>query len=306
MEAHLEGLDQRTGARAAAAARQDCAAACSTCIEVAARAQHALEAALGPYVQALVVDTRAHAARDPCGELVSSAARPRALLVEEEFGPTSWTRAPFDPPAGVASAVSDLVRHCRGVDSARPPAARLAAARRRARRRPQQAPTARARDLCFVTPDGTLCAARASRAAPAAEGHAGPVVRRSQIQELRPSRPRCSRTLLELQAGKEPRCPAASTVEARAADAGRGAGRTAARLQEGEGQLRRSTRAPATCARAPGTRARAGRSSQCAGGRRCACWALLSRRAPACAAAKQAAAGRGQALGSALDAARPS
>lgn len=208
-------------------------------IEIDVRHGAALEAALGPYVQALVVDTREHAAA-----IVRDLAERRLgrvlLLVEEAFGeapPCAAKSSLLEPPAGV-SYLTDLVRHVAGqvVEKAEAAAEPVAPARpaasgqestgsseegpdaRTARGNSEQllgwllrgvvvadfdiADSSRA-DLCFVTPDGTLVCGPRIEGGGVAEGHSGLVVRRSQIQELGVAAETVQQRLHALQAGRE-------------------------------------------------------------------------------------------------------
>jgi chromosome segregation protein len=205
MEAHMEGFDQ--GPKHVLQQRPPgLRGRLLDLIEIDVVHGHALEAALGPYVQALVVDTREHAAAI-VRELAEKRLGRVLLLVEEAFGdapPCANSSSMLAPPAGVAH-LTDLVRHVvaagpsdptassrllgwllRGVvvadfdiaDSARP-------------------------DLCFVTPDGTLVCGPRIEGGAAAEGHAGLVVRRSRIQELGVAAVAVRQRLQALQAGKE-------------------------------------------------------------------------------------------------------
>lgn len=205
-------------------------------IEIDVRHGAALEAALGPYVQALVVDTREHAAA-----IVRDLAERRLgrvlLLVEEAFGeapPCAAKSSLLEPPAGV-SYLTDLVRHVAGqvaaagevADASADPAGAAptvpaagpeAAGRPTGRGHSEQllgwllrgvvvadfdiADSSRA-DLCFVTPDGTLVCGPRIEGGGVAEGHSGLVVRRSQIQELGVAAEAVQQRLHALQAGRE-------------------------------------------------------------------------------------------------------
>lgn len=198
MEAHHEGLDaaprhvlqqQPEGLRGRLLDQ----------IEIDLEHGQALEAALGPYVQALVVDTREHAAAI-VRDLTERRLGRVLLLVEEEFGEAPPCRSLLlRPPEGVQY-LADLVRHtpreASGSEASGSDAAGLhATARARSERllgwllrgvvlaNYDIADPSRA-DLCFVTADGTLVCGPRVEGGATAEGHAGLVVRRAQIQQL--------------------------------------------------------------------------------------------------------------------------
>lgn len=204
MEAHMEGFDQ--GPRYVLEQKPEgLRGRLLDLIEIDSEHGPALEAALGPYVQALVVDTRENAAR-----IVRDLAEQRLgrvlLLVEEAFGaapPCAKGGSLLQPPTG-AEYLTDLVRHVveesatdagdgAGASAGEPADAVPAGA---ASRKLMAwllrgvvvadfdiADSARA-DLCFVTPDGTVVCGPRMEGGAAAEGHQGLVVRRSQIVEL--------------------------------------------------------------------------------------------------------------------------
>ncbi|MCC6671408.1 MAG: chromosome segregation protein SMC [Planctomycetes bacterium] len=114
MESHLEGIDSgprwllESGAPGLRGRLADL-------LDVDLELSPALEAALGPYQQALVVDTRENAFA--LLQLLREQRKGRAmLLVESEFSPELERMAPVDPPEG-ARALAGLVR-C--PESARP------------------------------------------------------------------------------------------------------------------------------------------------------------------------------------------
>ncbi len=219
MEAHMEGFDQGpryvleqqpTGLRGRLL----------DLIEIDSQHGAALEAALGPYVQALVVDTRENAAA-----IVRDLAEQRLgrvlLLVEEAFGdepPCAKGSALLKPPSG-ADYLTDLVRHVveqQDAAAAAPADAAegLGEAGSAASRKLMAwllrgvvvadfdiADSSRA-DLCFVTPDGTLVCGPRMEGGMSAEGHQGLVVRRSQIVELGERAEVLQGDLRELQDGK--------------------------------------------------------------------------------------------------------
>ncbi len=198
MEAQHEGLDQ--GPRHVLAQHPDgLRGRLVDLIEVDLAHSTALEAALGHYVQALVVDTRAHAAA-----IVADLQQRRLgrvlLLVEEEFG--SAPVGPFLLPMPVgAQALFDLVRTTGASEASR----RLLGWLLRGVVLVSTLADADARrcDLCFVTPDGQLLCGPRLEGGEAAEGHAGLVVRRSQIQELTVAAAAVQQQLEVLSAGKE-------------------------------------------------------------------------------------------------------
>ncbi|MBL8756723.1 MAG: chromosome segregation protein SMC [Planctomycetes bacterium] len=204
MEAHMEGFDQ--GPRWVLQQKPEgLRGRLLDLIEIDLQHGAALEAALGPYVQALVVDTREHAAAI-VRELADKRLGRVLLLVEEAFGeapPCASASTLLKPPDGVHY-LTDLVRHVvAGPD------------RELASRKLlgwllrgvvvadfDIADSARA-DLCFVTPDGTLVCGPRMEGGAAAEGHQGLVVRRSQIQELGIAADAVQARLAALATGKE-------------------------------------------------------------------------------------------------------
>ncbi len=197
MEAHMEGLDEAPR-YVLQQSPPGLRGRLLDLIEIDLEHGAALEAALGPFVQALVVDTREHAAA-----IVRDLAQKRlgrvVLLVEEAFGMAPSGRSHLlAPPAGV-DYLTDLVRHVR-------------------EGRSEQllrwllrgvvlgdfdiADSGRA-DLCFVTRDGTLVCGPRMEGGASAEGHAGLVVRRSQIVQLGGEVERLTAQLGLLQGGKD-------------------------------------------------------------------------------------------------------
>jgi chromosome segregation protein len=166
----------------------------------------ALEAALGPYVQALVVDTREHAAaivRDLAERKLGRV----LLLVEAAFGeapPCGSRSSLLPPPAGVAY-LTDLVRHV-----VRDGAIDAAASQRLLGWLLRGvvvadfdiADSSRA-DLCFVTSTGTLVCGPRMEGGATADGQAGLVVRRSRIVELGVAADALQVRLGALQVGRE-------------------------------------------------------------------------------------------------------
>lgn len=175
-------------------------------IEIDVQHGAALEAALGPYVQALVVDTREHAAA-----IVRDLAERRLgrvlLLVEEAFGeapPCASTSTLLQPPPGVHY-LTELVRHVTATGAVDEACSRKLLGwllRGVVVADFDIADSSRA-DLCFVTPDGTLVCGPRMEGGAVAEGHSGLVVRRSQIQELGVAVDAVQQRLCTLQAGKE-------------------------------------------------------------------------------------------------------
>lgn len=159
----------------------------------------ALEAALGPYVQALVVDTREHAAAI-VRELAEQRLGRVLLLVEAEFGDAPPCRSQLlSPPPGVRY-LSELVRHTGG--SAQSERLLGWLLRGVVLANFDIADPARA-DLCFVTSEGTLVCGPRIEGGATAEGHAGLVVRRAQIQQLGQELAAVDARLQALQATKE-------------------------------------------------------------------------------------------------------
>ncbi|MBM3974104.1 MAG: chromosome segregation protein SMC [Planctomycetes bacterium] len=205
MEAHMEGFDQ--GPRHVLQQKPPgLRGRLLDLIEIDVRHGQALEAALGPFVQALVVDTREHATAI-VRELAEKRLGRVLLLVEESFGeapPCASHSTLLKPPDGVRY-LSELVRHV-VVDGTVDDAAssRLLGwlLRGVVVADFDVADSARA-DLCFVTPEGTLVCGPRMEGGASAEGHTGLVVRRSQIQDLGAQAAAVAARLQELQAGKE-------------------------------------------------------------------------------------------------------
>jgi chromosome segregation protein len=229
MEAHMEGFDQ--GPRYVLEQKPaGLRGRLLDLIEIDSQHGAALEAALGPYVQALVVDTRENAAaivRDLTEQRLGRV----LLLVEDAFGdepPCSGHSSLLRPPQG-AEYLTDLVRHvleeqsvpdlAKAVEAAsagEDDAEQLVAGGGAAASRKllawllrgvvvadfDIADSARA-DLCFVTPDGTVVCGPRMEGGAAAEGHQGLVVRRSQIVELGDKAVVLKDELSGLQQGKE-------------------------------------------------------------------------------------------------------
>ncbi|MGE3174488.1 MAG: chromosome segregation protein SMC [Planctomycetota bacterium] len=198
MEAQLEGLDQ--GPRhVLATAPPGLRGRLVDLLEVDLAHSAALEAALGHYVQALVVDTRAHAAAILSGLREGRHGR-ALLLVEEDFGVDPGAPAFLPLPPG-ARPLLDLVRPSGVSESER----RLLGWLLRGVvlvDSLEQADPARA-DLCFVTADGAVLCGPRVEGGVAADGHAGLVVRRSQIQELTAAAAGVEERLTMLLDGKE-------------------------------------------------------------------------------------------------------
>jgi len=224
MEAHMEGFDQ--GPRYVLEQQPEgLRGRLLDLIEIDSQHGAALEAALGPYVQALVVDTREHAAaivRDLAEQKLGRV----LLLVEEAFGdepPCAKGSSLLKPPAG-ADYLTDLVRHV--IDEIREDELREEAPPADADAPPEHAGSAASRklmawllrgvvvadfdiadssraDLCFVTPDGTVVCGPRMEGGLAADGHQGLVVRRSQIVELGEQAEELKQELRGLQEGKD-------------------------------------------------------------------------------------------------------
>jgi chromosome segregation protein len=173
-------------------------------IEIDLQHGAALEAALGPYVQALVVDTREHAAAI-VRELAEQRLGRVLLLVEEAFGdapPCAGASSLLPKPAGV-NYLTDLIRHV--VDGGGDAASRKLLGwllRGVVVADFDIADSARA-DLCFVTSDGTLVCGPRMEGGASAEGQSGLVVRRSQIAELGVMVDAVQQRLSTLQQGKD-------------------------------------------------------------------------------------------------------
>jgi chromosome segregation protein len=186
MEQHMEGFDQ--GPRHVLQQQPPgLRGRLLDLIEIDLQHGPALEAALGPYVQALVVDTREHAAAI-VRELADKRLGRVLLLVEEAFGeapPCASASSLLKPPDGV-SYLTDLVRHVvagGAVDTAASQKLLSWLLRGVVVADFDIADSSR-QDLCFVTSDGTLVCGPRMEGGAGVEGHAGLVVRRSQIVEL--------------------------------------------------------------------------------------------------------------------------
>lgn len=192
MEAHMEGLDQ--GPKHLLETRPEgLKGRLLDLLEIDLEYSTALEAALGPYVQALVVDTRAHA-EAIVADLQASERGRVLILVEEEFG-SDLERGPDLPLPEGAQFLAQLVRctprileegedenQFLGVRSSRRLLNWLLRGVVLVDDLTQAVPS-RA-DLCFVTRDGALrCGPRLEGGA--GERHSGLIQRRSQIQALR-------------------------------------------------------------------------------------------------------------------------
>ena len=200
MEAHMEGLDK--GPRQVLEEKPEgLRGRLLDLIDVDVEYGVALEAALGPYVQALVVDTRAHAA-----EIIRSLEERKLgrvlLLVEEEFG-EELERLPRLPTPNGTRYLRDFVREtAAGAESTA--ASRMVNWLLRGMVLVEDIESARAdrADLCFVTRDGAvLCGPRFEGGA--TEGQAGLVVRRSRIHELEDELARKDEGMTELMSGKD-------------------------------------------------------------------------------------------------------
>jgi chromosome segregation protein len=198
MESHMEGFDQgpRHVLQQSPAGLRG---RLLDLIEIDLQYGQALEAALGPYVQALVVDTREHAAAI-VRELAERRLGRVLLLVEEEFSDAPPCNGHLLAlPDGVRH-LGDLVRHvASGTQSERLLGWLL---RGVVLANFDIADPSRA-DLCFVTSDGTLVCGPRMEGGAAAEGHAGLVVRRSQIAALADDVAGVQQRLTALQAGKD-------------------------------------------------------------------------------------------------------
>ncbi|MEY4674937.1 MAG: Chromosome partition protein Smc [Planctomycetota bacterium] len=198
MEAHMEGLDQAPR-HVLQSKPEGLRGRLLDLLEIDLAHSAALEAALGHHVQALVVDTRAHA--DAIVQQLVEARLGRVLLlVEEEFTADHEAPSALPLPEGARMLV-DLVRPL----ESSPVSRRLLGWLLRgvvlvdsiAAADPRRA------DLCFVTPDGTLLCGPRMEGGAAAEGHSGLVVRRSQIQRLTEQAAAVEARLATLQGGRE-------------------------------------------------------------------------------------------------------
>jgi chromosome segregation protein len=204
MEAHMEGFDQ--GPRWVLQQKPEgLRGRLLDLIEIDLQHGAALEAALGPYVQALVVDTREHAAAI-VRELAEKRLGRVLLLVEEAFGeapPCASGSSLLKPPAGVHY-LTDLVRHVVvGPDHEQASRKLLGWLLRGVVVADFDIADSGRADLCFVTPDGTLVCGPRMEGGAAAEGHQGLVVRRSQIQELGVAAVAVQERMAALATGKE-------------------------------------------------------------------------------------------------------
>ncbi len=198
MEAQLEGLDQ--GPKHVLAQKpQGLRGRLVDLLEIDLHYSTALEAALGSYVQALVVDTRQNAAAI-VAELEAKRLGRVLLLVEEEFT-AEVTGASMLPLPADARSLLELVRPS---GSSEPSRRMLAWLLRGVVLVPSlQVADSRRADLCFVTVLGQLLCGPRLEGGEAAEGHTGLVVRRSQIQDLHASAGVVEGRLLALADGKE-------------------------------------------------------------------------------------------------------
>jgi len=198
MEAQFEGLDQ--GPKHVLATKPEgLRGRLVDLLEIDLQYSAALEASLGSYVQALVVDTRANAARI-VADLQASRMGRVLLLVEEEFTSAPIAGSILPLPEGSRSLL-DLVRPAGSSDASRRMLAWLLRGVVLVESLDAADPT-RA-DLCFVTSTGQLLCGPRIEGGHAAEGHAGLVVRRSQIQDLGVAVDGLSQKLLALADGKE-------------------------------------------------------------------------------------------------------
>ncbi|MHC4920129.1 MAG: chromosome segregation SMC family protein, partial [Planctomycetota bacterium] len=183
MEAHMEGLDQ--GPRVVLERQPEglCGRLLDL-IDVDLEYSAALEAALGPYVQALVVATRAQA--DAILRMLREEGAGRALLlVASEFAGTPEA-SEAGPAAAVPPGAEALIEHVR----AQPEARALLGWLLRGVFLVRTLDMATAKDtgvgaeLCFVTRDGSLgCGPRLEGGS--SEGVGGLVVRRAKIAVLK-------------------------------------------------------------------------------------------------------------------------
>lgn len=234
MESHHEGLDEAPRyvlAQQPAGLR----GRLLDLIEVDLEHGAALEAALGPFVQALVVDTREHAAA-----IVRDLAEKRLgrvlLLVEEAFGeqPPRQSRL-LAPPVG-ANYLTELVRHV--VEGTRSEALLRWLLRGVVLGNFDIADSSRA-DLCFVTSEGTLVCGPRMEGGACSEGHAGLVVRKSQIAQLAEEIADLTAQLAGLQVGKDRAVGRVERLKREAKQVAEALREVRTKQQGGEGQLAR-------------------------------------------------------------------
>ncbi|MBK8100127.1 MAG: chromosome segregation protein SMC [Planctomycetes bacterium] len=238
MEAHMEGLD--AAPRHVLQSRPaGLRGRLLDLIEIDLAWSAALEAALGPYVQALVVDTRANA--EAIVRQLQEARLGRVLLlVEEEFGVELEHGSLLPLPEG-AQFLLDLVRHTVAGAEARTDSRRLLAwLLRGVVVVPALADAEADRvDLCFVTADGTLLCGPRVEGGAAAEGHAGLVVRRSQIQRLGDEVAVIESGLQAMQVGRDAAVGRVDRLKAELKAIAEALSVTRRRLHETQGQLGR-------------------------------------------------------------------
>jgi chromosome segregation protein len=191
----------------------------------------ALEAALGPLQQALVVDTRAHA--QAMLAALRDAGRGRAtLIVLEDLG-GGPDDAVLEPPAG-ARPLHRVVRHKDDVVALVRWALRGACLVDSV----GEAPAER-QDLCFVSPAGDVaCGPRREGGAATGSG-GGLVVRRLQIQQLAAEAGRLAQGLAALEARREAAARCLDGLEQRKREQGEAVQAVVGAEQEGRAQIGR-------------------------------------------------------------------
>ncbi|MEE9126735.1 MAG: hypothetical protein V3U11_06310, partial [Planctomycetota bacterium] len=175
MEAHKEGLD---GGPRAVLERQPegLLGGLLDLIEVDLEHSAAVEAALGPYVQALVVKTRAHA-DEILGFLQAQGQGRALLLVASEFDAAA---SPSGSDAAAPPGAEPLLDHVRHKPEA---TTLLHWLLRDVFLVPNLETVSQVANLCFVTRDGSLC--HGPRLEGGSRGGGGLVVRRAQIAALK-------------------------------------------------------------------------------------------------------------------------
>ena len=239
MEAHHEGLDQGPK-HVLQSAPDGLRGRLLDLLEIDLAYSAALEAALGDFVQALVIDNRDHAEAIVASLQEGTLGRV-LLLVEDEFG-TDLEQPSLLPLPDGARFLLDLVR-----DTQTAPEDRRQLGRRMLAwllrgvvlvDSLSQADPHRP-DLCFVTPDGTLLCGPRVEGGASAEGHAGLVVRRSQIQKLGEQAAVLHARLQELETGKESAAARADRLKAELDAVAKAVAQVRRRGHEIEGQLTR-------------------------------------------------------------------
>ncbi len=234
MESQFEGLDQ--GPKHVLAQRPlGLRGRLVDLLEIDLQHSVALEAALGSFVQALVVDTRGNAARI-VADLQERRLGRVLLLVEEEFVTEPAVGSILPLPTGARSLL-DLVRPAASGDASRRMLAWLL--RGVVLVDLLDAADATRADLCFVTPSGQLLCGPRVEGGHFAEGHAGLVVRRSQIQDLSAAAELVEGKLKALSAGQERATSRADRLKAESRAVGAALQEARRQLQSADAQIAR-------------------------------------------------------------------